>query len=74
VSSGPVALGPASRLRRRYADAPADALRAFGAGRSSTARPARFEVRAPGSLDFSTQGYRLASFPQLSDRLYVATG
>jgi len=25
-------------------------LRAFGAGRSSTARPARFEVRAPGSL------------------------
>jgi hypothetical protein len=47
----PGALGPASRLRRRYADAPAGApLRAFGAGRNSTALPARLEERAPGSL------------------------
>jgi hypothetical protein len=29
------------------------ALRAFGAGRSSTALPARFAERAPGSLRFS---------------------
>jgi hypothetical protein len=49
----PVALGPASRLRRRYADAPAGALRAFGGGRSPTALPARLEVRAPGSLLFT---------------------
>src|SRR6202035_644757 len=42
VSSVRAPLGPASRLGRRYAEAPTGcaAWRAFGAGRSSTALPA----------------------------------
>jgi hypothetical protein len=54
-------LGSASRLRRRYADAPAGASLtcAFGAARRSTALPSR-ERRPPCSLLWSGNADRLA--------------
>jgi hypothetical protein len=63
----PGALGPASRLRRRYADAPAGAPSCAPSASSggSTALPARSEARAVSSFLTSKRSCRI---PVFSDR------